>query len=388
MKTADVVIIGGGIIGCSSALHLAKAGLKVILVDYVKYGIQASQAAAGLLTPYQHSENENPKITDFLIKSKDYMAEFITQIQNETKINLGYKEAGSLYIVLSKSEIVDKEYEMAKLNKTGANIGFLNKRETLNLCPNLNNELVGSYFYPKEGKINNLKLVKVLKSLLLKYNVEIINSEVVEICQGNQLIDSCSLSSGEKLFANNFVLSNGYQAAKFLNTCFVDYKDLIFAMKGEVLELKIDDVNDFPDQNIFTHEGYILSRIHTHGLEKTKILVGSTQEKFVCEDVPLNLNNTPDGVLKLCNLFKSVFPSVSAQVTNMWAGFRPCTNDSLPIISKISECDNLFLGLGHYRNGILMGPITGKIISDLILKGSTEQQIEMFNVNRFLKVLH
>ncbi len=231
-KTFDVVVIGGGIIGSSAAYHLAEDNLNVALINTSKLG-SASKAAAGLLTPFQH--NDSSHLINFLSDSLNYFTDFYSKIKDHVNVNLGFKQSGSLYLVQSNYELREKEAEIRKLKNIDHKITFLNKRETANLESSVTREIIGSYYYPKEGIINNPKFLKAIQTCSQDKKVTIVNKEVMEIFYSKNLIEYVLLSSGDKIFAKNFVLCNGVWANRLLNEVLDLQKDIVSAVKGEVL---------------------------------------------------------------------------------------------------------------------------------------------------------
>ena len=380
----DVVIIGGGIIGSCIGAHLANENLNVAIVNSLNLGRPASLAAAGLLTPYQHDEIENVKLKDFCLNSLDYFKTFYEQIKQNSKVELGFKQDGSLYLIFSNSEIGKKEAEVRQ-NKNHANITFLNKNEVLKQEPLISSDIVGAYSYPSEGLINNIKFLKAIFEFNIGRKINIIPDKVVDLNILNNQIESILLSNNEKLYAKIYVLCNGVWANNFLKKILGVQKDIITSIKGEIIEIK-EENNKTINKILFCEEGYILPRKATNSFEKSSILIGSTSEEINLESHENIFNNTSNGIQKLCNLLSKVLPSYKKSlILNMCSGLRPKTIDSMPILGFSQEIDNLLFAVGHYRNGILMGPLTGKAIKELIVSKNTEIDISTFEISRFSK---
>lgn len=383
----DAIIIGGGIIGSSTCAHLAREGLKVALINWSDSGMPASIAAAGLFQT-QLSELENTSLKDFSYKSYEYFLNFYNEIKENFSlkdIDLGFRQCGSLYLIFSILEISQKENELKELKTISPKVSFLNKQDIPKIEPNLTKEALGAFYYPHEGFINNPKFLKALQLYCTEKNAQIINSEVVDINIKNNNIENIVLQNGETLQAKNYVLCNGAWANKLLKKSLNINEKIIHGIKGEILQ--VGAIHDLPFQKvIFCKEGYILPRIPTNELEKPSILIGSTSEEVDIDENKNVFKNTVSGISSLTNLFQRLFPTCkNYPVLNMWSGVRPCTKDKLPVISKPEEIKNLYLGLGHYRNGILMGPLTGRIVKDLICENTIEYNIEPFKVERFLR---
>ena len=199
----------------------------------------------------------------------------------------------------------------------------------------------------------------------------------------NKKIESVSLADGETISAEKYVLCNGVWANKILKDVFSMNENIIKSVKGEILQIGIPD--KMPIQKVvFCHEGYILPRPATNSFESSSILIGSTTEEINLETKDA-FKNTVSGISALTNLFQKLLPSCkNYPISKMWTGLRPNTPDNLPIIGETPEISNLILGLGHYKNGILMGPLTGKLIKDLLVGKSLDINIEPYNIARFI----
>ena len=381
----EVIVIGGGIIGHATAFHLANNNRNVALINTIDYGLPASIAAAGLLTPYQKEEIENPFLKNFNFKSYEYFLNFYQQIKDHVNIDLGFNISGSLYLVFSNSEFAKKEMETRELKNIDSNISFLNKNEVAKTEPKITKDLVGAYHFPKEAYINNPKFLKSISQYLVDNSVSIFNSKVEELITTNNKIEKLILTNGKNISADKYVLCNGVWANKFLKQIFKTDEDFIKPIKGEILELSGSQVQ-LLNKIIFCQDGYALPRPATNQFENPSILIGSTSEEIDLLKHTNPFNNSLYGIQYLTKLFNKLFPDAKdCFIQDHWAGLRPKTKDAMPIIGKSENIENLYLGLGHYRNGILMGPYTGKLLCDLIESNKTEFDISAFKLERFLK---
>lgn len=389
----DVIIIGGGIIGASIAAHLALVraneteSLKVALINTSNLGTPASIAAAGLFQ-LQLCKLENPLLKDYSYKSFEYFLKFYENIRSSLylrDIDLGFKQAGSLYLIFSLLETANRENELKDLKKIEPNASFLNKHEAFKIEPNITKEILGAYHYPNEGFINNPKFLKTILLYCSEHKINLINTEVTELKIKNSRIECINLKTGESLQAKKYVLCNGAWANNFLKRMLNINETIIKSIRGEILEIAVRE--DLPiNKIVFCQEGYLVPRLQTNQFEKPSVLIGSTCDEIDLETTKEPFKNTISGTSKLCTLLQKLLPSCkNMPIINMWAGLRPNTKDNMPILGYVPEINNLVLALGHYRSGLLMGPYTGKIIKDLLLGNTLDCNIEPFKIERFLK---
>ena len=386
-KSYDIAIIGGGIVGSSLAVHLAKENIKAVVINPSSSTGSATAAAAGLLTPFQLNELENPKLKDFCFKSFNYFGEFLELVNEKQDIDLGYRQAGSLYLIFSNHEFGKKECELREVKENEPSLSFLSKLDAVKCEPLVTKEIVGAYHYPSESYINNPKLLKAIHAHCHESKVTFINSNVNKINIQNNKVESVILNNGEEIHADKYVLCNGVWSNSLLKQALNTNEDFIKAIKGEIVQ--VEPMSDAPllQKIVFCNDGYIVPRPQTNKFESPSILIGSTSEEIDLTKDENIFSNTVSGISSLVKLFEKLVPNnKNYKMTNTWSGLRPKTKDNLPIIGKVSEINNLYCSLGHYRNGILMGPYSGKILKDLLINNSAAEDVDMFNFDRLMSL--
>lgn len=384
-ETYDIAIIGGGIIGNSIAAHLAEENLKIVIIDPNNLGLAASKAAAGMFQ-LQLSELGNKELIDFCHESFLYFPRFYEKIKSTQlleNIDMGFRQTGSIYLAFKEAEIKEKENEYNEL-RVKPELSFLKKEELLNIEPKVSKDIIGGFHYPKEGYINNPRFLKGIISYCQWKNITYLESKVDEIIIDKSNIKSLILQNGQTINAKKYILCNGAWANKLLKKIYNIERNLIVGVKGEILQLNTK--NTIPIKKVLlSHDGYIVPRPATNSLENDSIIIGGTTEIVDLEKEGFAFKNTEKGLEILKSILFKLLPScINLPVINTWAGIRPNTTDSLPILGKSEDIDNLIFAVGHYRNGILMGPYTGMLIKDLIVNNKTLFNIENFKIERFI----
>ena len=230
--------------------------------------------------------------------------------------------------------------------------------------------MVGGWWYPEDGQVDNRALIKVLRTaaefegIIFKDGVTV---EAISQQQGKVI----GVQTNMGLFrADHYLLTAGAWVNQLLPLP-------VRPRKGQMLSLRVPDcVNELPlTRVLFGEDIYIVPR------RNRSIIIGATSE-----DVGFTAYNTPVGIQSLLQSAIRLYPQLeNYPLQELWWGFRPATSDELPILGA-SHCPNLTLATGHYRNGILLAPVTAILIADLICEQKTDPLLPNFHYSRFSAV--
>ena len=357
MKAAkDILIVGGGVIGLAIAIELKRRGAKVTVIskDFVQ---AAGNAAAGMLAPMAEKLTCAP-MEELCLRSRWLYPEWAQKLEELTGIDIGYLPSGILAPVYREPELIPEEDNAVWLD-----------RQTIKLYqPGLGDRVVGGWWYPEDGQVDNRCLMRSLLQAAQTLNIEIKEGVSVKAIQQKQGKVQSVLTDIGALEAEQYVLAAGSWSGQI-------YPLPVYPVKGQMLSLKMPSMvhQPFPLQRVLYGEGiYLVPR------QDGRLIVGATVE--IVDWTPFN---TPSGVQTLLNKTIELYPAAADwQIEELWWGFRPGTPDELPIIGR-SSCDNLFLATGHYRNGILLAPITASLIAELILEQKSDPLLAKFSDRRF-----
>lgn len=374
---SDILIIGGGIIGlaCAVELKLRGANVTVLCRDF---SAATSHAAAGMLAP--DAENiTNEAMLSLCRRSRSLYPDWTSKLEELTGLNTGYWPCGILAPVYQGAggrEQGDKgdkgagerNYCFPSLQSPGSSPhDWLDKATIDQYQPGLGADVIGGWWYPEDGQVDNRALVKVLRAAAESLGVQLKDGVIVEaIAQQQGKVIGVQTNLG-LLRASHYVLAAGAWANQLLPLP-------VRPRKGQMLSLRVPEfVWELPlTRVLFGEDIYIVPRRHR------SIIIGATSE-----DVGFAADNTPAGIQRLLQAAIRLYPQLeNYPIQEMWWGFRPSTPDELPILGN-GYCDNLTFATGHYRNGILLAPITATLIADFILLQKADPLLAHFHYSRF-----
>ncbi|MEA5579986.1 glycine oxidase ThiO [Nodularia harveyana UHCC-0300] len=352
--TSDVLIIGGGAIGLAIAVELKLRGAKVTVLCRDFQGA-ASHAAAGMLAP-DAEQIPNAAMLDLCRRSRALYPDWTRKLEDLTGLNPGYWPCGILSPVTQepKSKIDGSPY-------------WLNQTAIHQYQPGLAPEVIGGWWHPEDGQVDNRALVNALWTAAESLGVELKDRLKVEaFLQQQGKVVGVQTNTGI-IHANHYVLATGAWSNELLPLP-------VRPRKGQMLRVRVPDfIPELPlTRVLFGDNIYIVPR------RNRSIIIGATSE-----DVGFTPHNTPAGIQTLLAQAISLYPQIQDYpIQEFWWGFRPLTPDELPIFGT-SHCENLTLATGHYRNGILLAPITAALIADLIWAEKSDPILSHFHHSRF-----
>lgn len=349
MKSWDAIIVGGGIIGLSLSISLRKQGLKVLVIERSEPGREASHAAAGMLVG---SGAEIPaKLTEVAEESARMYPEFVHELEDESGLKVDLREHGTILISTDGTFPLSAE----KLSR--------DKLQTLE--PGLAPEsLRFPAAYLAERSVDPRALVAA--------TIKAAKHRGVDISSGTE-VKSIQLEKNRVVGVKTDKAS--YSAATVVNCagawagCIAPQRFPVKPIKGQMLAL----VNAPAIKHVVRSDKvYLVPR------SDGRLVIGST-----LEDAGYNKQTDADTIQSLFDAAVEIMPRLaSAKRNEDWAGLRPRTPDELPILGA-TQTGGYFVATGHYRDGILLAPITAEVMTDLILRRSCRLDLRSFALSRF-----
>ena len=353
MRQLNILIVGGGVIGLSIARELALSGIKGIGI--VERGLPArgaTHAAGGMLAP----NAENEVIDDFYRlcdASRQMFPELSERLLDETGIDIELDRSGTLYTAFTDDDLEHIEARYARQIAAGIPVEKLSERETLEAEPALSPHVRGSLYFPNDWQVENRRFAAALEASVTSRGVEIIREFGVTsvVTEGARAV---GVSDGVRsMGASTVILAAGSATSQIT----VGGAALPFSVRPIRGQMVCFGRAPQPVRRvIYSPRGYIIPR------HDGRILAGSTSEDVGFDDAV-----TPAGLAGIRHAAFEICSTLADQtVVSEWAGLRPFIDGGQPFIGPVAEYDRLFAATGHFRNGILLAPITAKLIADMV----------------------
>lgn len=364
----DVAIIGGGIIGGSIAFQLAKRNVRVVVLEKDRIASQASSAAAGMLGAQSEFSSENPLIP-MALKSRKMFPVLGEELKQITGIDIGLIQKGMLKVAVTdeEQEALQQHYEFWR--EMGQPVQWLSNHEVVAFEPNVSAALQGAMYIRNDGQVSAPHLSLAFAKASIVYGAEW--REFTEVVDVKKEENSYQLRTNHgTIGANAVVVAAGAWSALFLEKTGLSLS--MHPVKGECLLVKVE--KPIIQTTVFAKNGcYIVPK------KGNRLLIGATSTPHTFDK-----KVTVQGIMSLLERAQQLLPTIrTAEWERAWAGIRPQTGDGLPYIGEHPHYKNMWIATGHYRNGILLSPITGALMADLIEgKGSGEIDLAPFSPAR------
>lgn len=350
IKRYDALIVGGGVIGCSIAYQMSKRGMKVLLLEKGKLAGKASKAAAGMLGVQTELKGNGP-LYHLAKASRDMYPALSKDLKEISGMDIEYVENGMIKLARTEEE-AQGLIETASLTAPGEQVKWLSPNSLLTYEPNLSKNVAGGLYIPKDGNVSAPKLTQALGSASIIQGAEIREfTDVYDFIKVGNKITGVRTSK-DVYYAVETIVAGGAWSPFLLKQ--LDMKFRSYPVKGECFSVKVP--GKIVERTIFTEGCYIVPKVGG------RLLIGATEHPHTFDET-ISIG----GLMNLMNLATTILPElVAAEWEKAWAGIRPQTEKGVPFMGRSKEWEGLSIATGHYRNGILLAPITGVLMADLI----------------------
>ncbi len=369
MEKTNVVIIGAGAIGCATAYYLSKEGLKTIVVEQDSIGAHASGYAPGLLSPLGVASESMEVILPLITRSFQLHKELSQQLPAETGIDYYFRQSALLKLAFTRAEAQELNNEVDMLQQQGFNVRWLNSDDVRLIESRISSETIGAIYSEEAGELDSYRYVLALAQAAEKYGAEIRHGQFSGLKRKGTRLTAIQLSSGE-IACDCVVLAMGPWAG--LASSSLGFSIPVRPQKGQTLRVRASGP---PFTTMLAWDSYYNSTTRHDGL----IYHGATHEDAGFDEEP-----TVEGRDRLIHSLVTMVPSLAeAELVLQTACLRPLPADGLPIIGEVPGWNGVYLATGHWTKGILLSPVTGCILAELILDGTTSIPIEPLSITRF-----
>jgi glycine oxidase len=368
-QVTDVIIIGGGVIGCSIAYYLRKAGIDVIVLEQGDIGAQASSAAAGLLAPLGPLSGPGP-FADLLLASFALFPSLIPELEEVSGIQVGYEQTGALRIVRNPKRVANLKKRLAGWQPLGLQIYWLSGEEARQREPLLTPDIYAAIYAPEESQINAAHVVNAFSQAASNMGAKVSShTKVTGIRQEKRRVTGVYVSHDGVIPCRHLILATGAWSAHY--AAWFHTSIPVSPLKGQMICFR--QSSHSLRHLIFGEAAYIIPR-------GEGILVGATKEEAGFDTQP-----TGEGITWLRETAIKLAPVLAqSTIQTTWAGLRPRTPDTRPILGRLPGWENVILATGHNSVGILLSPLTGKTVAECISTGDEPAIIRPFSLERFL----
>ena len=365
---SDIVVVGAGIVGCAVAYELARRGASVQIVDDRPAGMGATQASAGVLAPYIEALDEGP-LLDLAARSLELFDTFIADVASASGHPITYRRTGTLDVALNQETLERFRANAANLARKGVAAEILDAGGVRVEEPLLAERAVGGLMVPTHGYVVAGQLTRALASAARHHGAQLIEQGRVRRISSNG-VDLIVETDRGSLTGNGVVLAAGSWSGQ-IEIVGVSARVPVRPVRGQLLYL--------------TWRGPLLRRVtwsarcYLVPWDDGTVLVGAT-----VEEVGFDEQTTAAGVRDLIEAASELVPhSWTAGFLAARAGLRPASADDLPVIGASSVIPNLVFATGHYRNGVLLSPLTARFVADLMLERRADPLMTATSPQRF-----
>jgi glycine oxidase len=365
MRASDAIVIGGGVIGCSTAWELARAGAEVVLIERDSIAAHASGAAAGMLAPIVEAGAGGPWL-ELGLRAQAELVECCAELREVTGIDPELARCGALRIA--------REPRAAELRATAAQLGaldceWLGADELYKREPQLAPGFAGALWSPREACLDAALLTRAFAAAAEHRGARILPGVAAHgLLSAGERICGVRTSEGD-LAADAVVLCTGAWAGA--SAAWTGAALPVEPIKGQMLA--IESPVPAPRSILWGEGAYLVPR------PDGSLRVGATVERAGFDARP-----TAGGLAALLEAAAELLPDTRrCRFLRTWAGLRPATPDHLPLVGALPARPGAWLAVGHHRNGILLSALTARALAQGILSGRWPPGLEALDPKRF-----
>ncbi len=375
----DLVVIGAGVVGLACAWRAAQAGMSVLVLERDGPGAGASGVAAGMLAPVTEADFGEESLLELNLAGRELWSGFAAELEELTGLSTGYADDGALVVAADR----DDTEELRRLHdfqrQLGLDASWLTARQCRELEPGLAPRVGGAILAPQDGHVDPRAVVRALVAALERAGGELITSaEVASLDTAGGRVEGVRTVDGRRAGARTVLVAAGAWSARG-GLAPEGGGPAVRPVKGQLLELRVRAGHSPPARRIVrTPRCYIVTRGRAAAEDGAHVVIGAT-----VEEQGFDTAVTADAVFRLLEAAWEVLPEVGElELLCARAGLRPGTPDNAPAIGP-GDADGLLWATGHYRNGVLLAPLTARTVVHLLRGAPPPEALRPFHPGRF-----
>ena len=356
-----ITIVGAGIIGCAIAHELASRGAQVRVIDMRGPGQGATQASAGILAPY--IEGHIDALLRLGVHSLALYDDFVGRVTTDSGQAIEYERTGSLHVARNEAAAMELATAARRFAHEGVSHELMPGRDACRLEPGLTPTLFSALLLPMHGYVRASELTSALAFAAAQRGTEFVRASVTDIAGGTTPAVN---TIGGRFESDAVILAAGSWSGRV-----EPVTAPVRPVRGQLLHLHF---NERPlSRVVWGTDCYLVP------WRNGALLVGATVEEAGFDETA-----TAAGVSRLLQASADLLALVpQGRFDAVRVGLRPGTPDELPLIGPAATMPGVYYATGHYRNGVLLAPLTAKLVADLVLDGTRDSALELARPDRF-----
>ena len=368
MRSPDIIVIGAGIVGCAVAYELSRRGASVHIVDDRPPGMGATQASAGMLAPFTEAKDRNTTFLDLAVRSLDLYDEFVSRVTQTSQLPVGYKRTGTIDVASTDERMSSLRDIASRLNARGVALSLLDEKAARAEEPQLGQSVRGALLIGAHGYVQAGELTRALVAAARCHGAQVIEGSRVRrvVKQERDLV--VETGRGSLTAAAVVVTAGSWSGQIDVGT---GAHVPVRPVRGQLLHL--------------AWQGQPLRRVtwgdHCYLVpwDDGTVLVGATMD-----EVGFDERTTVEAISDLMTAARELVPSAAgAALASARVGLRPGTPDALPIVGWSRAVPGLMYATGHFRNGVLLCPVTAQIVARAIIDDENDPVLAAIGPQRF-----
>ena len=386
VMSSEVVIIGGGVIGAATAYYLCKEGAEVLIIEADDLASGASGACDGFLSLQTKQPGGHLELAQESLK-------LYPSVKEDLEVDIEFNPCGGLMLATSQDQMKELKARAKALKSAGLEVDTLNATELKKEMPDISKDLKGALYCPGDAQVNPISLTLGLAQKAQDMGATVLKGCKVEnIMVMNDRVREVHTTAGS-IHSRRVVCAAGTGSNEIGKMIIVDIP--VMPQRGQIL---VTEPGEPTLGKIVSGAEYLGTKANIDGLmpqdeEAVKLGLGFTAEQTASGNILLGStrefagfdnNTTPEAINAIAKNAINYLPWIEdLDVIRSFAGLRPYSPDGLPILGTVKGVKGFFIATGHSGDGVCLAPITGKLMSELVLDGETSIDISPFSLYRF-----